>query len=110
MTDLIWALRGVEGVVLVLGAGIAWASLRAYRRTRRVALAYLGVGFLLVSVAAGLAGVLYELFTHDLLSAWTVSASLDAIGFALILYSIVRPEPVAEAASHDGTPPASGAG
>ncbi|MCI4364591.1 MAG: hypothetical protein L3K10_00785 [Thermoplasmata archaeon] len=91
MTDPIWVLRGLEGAVLILGGGIAYASLRAYTRTRRASLGLLGIGFVLVTVAAALAGVLYEFVTHDLLTAWSVSAAFDGAGFGVILYSIVRP-------------------
>jgi hypothetical protein len=95
MTDFIWVLRGLEGSVLVLGAGIAYASLRAYSRTGRASLAFLGLGFVLVTVAAALAGILFEFVTHDLLTAWSVSAAFDGAGFAVILYSIVRPSTLA---------------
>jgi hypothetical protein len=90
--DPIWALRAAEGFVLVVGAAIAYASLRAYRRTRDPALGLLGFGFLLVTVAAALSGAIYEVLTHDLLTAWTVSAVADCLGFSLILYSILRPQ------------------
>jgi len=89
--DPIWVLRGAEGFALVVGAAIAYASLRAYARNRDVALLLLGAGFIVVTVAAALAGVIYEVVTHDLLTAWTVSAGLDCLGFSMILYSIVRP-------------------
>lgn len=100
MSDLLWVLRGIEGVVLLLGVTICYASLRAYARTGNRSLALLGAGFVLVTVAAALAGILYELVTHDLLSAWVVSAALDAGGFAFILASIVSPRVVR------GDPPA----
>ena len=88
---LIWVLRGAEGFVLVVGALITYASLRAYVRNRDAALGLLGAGFAVVTVGAALAGVLYEVATHDLLTAWTVSGTLDCVGFSMILYSIVRP-------------------
>ncbi|MCI4352618.1 MAG: hypothetical protein L3K14_04440 [Thermoplasmata archaeon] len=107
MTDAIWLLRALEGLVLVLGAGIAYASLRAYARTGRTSLGLLGLGFVLVTVAAALAGILYEFVTHDLLTAWSVSAAFDGAGFAVILYSILRrsTEPPAEPPADLGTPP-----
>ena len=89
--DAIWVLRAFEGLTLLVGAGIAFASFRAYARSRDRGLAWLGAGFILVTVASALAGVLYEVITHDLLTAWTVSATVDFVGFCLILYSIVRP-------------------
>ncbi|MGC2288829.1 MAG: hypothetical protein WA688_03115 [Thermoplasmata archaeon] len=91
MIDPIWVLRGIEGFVLLVGAGIAYASLRAYTRTGDRSIAFMGAGFALVTVGAGLAGIIYEVATHDLLSAWISSAALEAAGFSLILYSIVRP-------------------
>jgi len=91
MIDSIWWLRVLEAAILVMGALIASASLRAYFATKRTPLGLLGAGFVLVSVAAALAGVVYEVLTHDLLTAWIVSASFDTVGFGLILYSILRP-------------------
>lgn len=91
MIDPIWYLRGLEGVVLVVGSTIAYQSLRAYIRDRRASLAYLGAGFILISLAAALAGVVFEVTTHNLLAAWIVSAAFDSAGFLVILYSIVRP-------------------
>jgi hypothetical protein len=90
MIDPIWVLRAIEGFVLLVGAGIAYASLRAYTRTRDASIAFLGAGFAVVTVGAGLAGIIYEVATHDLLSAWISSAALEAAGFALILYSMLR--------------------
>ncbi|MFZ1022710.1 MAG: hypothetical protein WAN87_01065, partial [Thermoplasmata archaeon] len=89
--DAIWLLRGFEGFVLLVGAGIAYASLRAYARTHDASIAFMGIGFAIVTVGAGLAGIVYELATHDLLSAWISSAALEAVGFSLILFSILRP-------------------
>jgi hypothetical protein len=111
----IWVLRGVQGLTLLVGAWIAYESLRAYARDRDVALALLGIGFVIVTVASGIAGVLYEVTTHDLLTAWTVSATVDFVGFALILYSIVRrpaARPLSQAAGEPvvdvGEPPQQG--
>jgi hypothetical protein len=111
MTDWIWLLRGLEGVILVVGGLIAFAGLRAYRRSRQASLLFLGAGFALVTVAAAAAGALYELLTHDLLTAWIVSALLDVIGFGLILYSILirsPPTPGAGAELPIGPPPTGG--
>ncbi|MCI4363078.1 MAG: hypothetical protein L3K13_02065 [Thermoplasmata archaeon] len=90
MIDSLTALRGLEGLILVVGSVIAVQSFRAYLRTREASLVYLGLGFLLISLAAGSAGVLYELVTHDLLTAWIASSAFDAAGFLVILYSIHR--------------------
>lgn len=105
---MIWVLRAFEGANLVIGAAIAIASLTAYRRTRSPELAYLGAGFVLVSVGAAAAGLLYEVLTHDLLDAWTTSASIDALGFLLILYSILRPRHGAPGPLAPVGPPPSG--
>jgi hypothetical protein len=94
VTEWIWVLRGLEVFVLLVGAAIAFASWRAYARTGRTSLVWLAVGFVLVTMAAALAGVLFEFVTHDLLSAWIASAALNGGGFAIILYSIVRPTAV----------------
>ncbi len=91
MIATIWLLRAFEGFVLLVGAGIAYASLTAYRRTGDASIAWMGVGFAVVTVGAGVAGIIYEIVTHDLLSAWISSSALESAGFTLILYSILGP-------------------
>lgn len=86
--DPIWLLRGLMGVVLVIGSIISYYSLSNYRRTRSRPMLLFAVGFMLVSLAAALAGIVYEVVTHDLLSAEIVSAGLTAVGFGAILYSL----------------------
>jgi len=107
--DPIWYLRGAEGLTLAVGTAIAYASLRAFRRSGDSGLLLLGVGFVVVTIAAALAGVLYEVTTHDLLTAWTVSATLELAGFALILVSILRPARSSDVSSRStseaGSPP-----
>ncbi len=90
MIPEIWLLRALEGGILVVGAIIAFQSFRAYRRTRSRALGLLGAGFVLISVAAAVAGVLYELFSQDLLTAWVAFSTFDLAGFLVILYSILE--------------------
>jgi hypothetical protein len=108
--DPIWYLRGAEGLTLAIGAAITYASLRAYRRSRDGGLLLLGIGFIVVTVASAIAGVLYEVTTHDLLTAWTVSATLELLGFCLILFSILRPRvsPSGAPAGEEGTGPGPG--
>jgi hypothetical protein len=93
--DSLTVLRAFEGLSLVVGSIIAVQSFRAYARSRQPTLLLLGLGFLLISLAAALAGVFYELLTHDLLTAWVISASLNSVGFLVILASLLRrsPEP-----------------
>ncbi len=108
MTELLlWVLRGLEGFVLAVGSAVSYASLRAFRRTRQPSLAYLGAGFVFVSVAAVAAGIMFEVVTHDLLAAWVLSAAFYGAGFSLILYSIARPLPPPRVAPTEGTPDAS---
>ncbi|MHB1434639.1 MAG: DUF7521 family protein [Thermoplasmata archaeon] len=90
MIPEIWVLRALEGGILVVGAVIALQSFRAYRRTQSRALVLLGTGFVLISVAAAVAGVLYELFSQDLLTAWVAFSTFDLAGFLVILYSILE--------------------
>ena len=93
MTDpLLWTLRGMEGAILVVGLLVAYWSLQAYRRTRESSLLFLGIGFLLVSAAAAVAGLVFEVLTgQNYLLAWTLSSTVDLLGFLVIFYSILRP-------------------
>jgi hypothetical protein len=44
-------------------------------------------------MADALAGVVFELLTQDCVTAWTLSASINLLGFLAILYSIYRRRP-----------------
>ncbi len=90
----IWVLRGLMGVILVVGTLTAFYGFRAWHRTGSRPLFYMGVGFTLISLAAALSGVIYEILTHDLLTAWIVTAAFSAAGFLVIFYSLVAREPV----------------
>ena len=88
IVDPIWILRGLMGVVLLVGSVIAFYGIQVGLRRRSRPMLYLGFGFLLVSLAAALSGIVYEVLTHDLLTAEIVSAAFDAAGFLVILYSL----------------------
>jgi len=104
--EMLWALRALEGMVLIVGTLIAYRSLTAYRRTRDVALAYLGAGFVLISLAAVVSGIVFELWTHDLLTSWLVTTGFDVAGFVVIFYSIVRPmESISSKQTAPSSPP-----
>jgi|GEM_PF-588165 len=98
----LWILRGVMGLTLVVGSLIAYYALSSGRRLRNRPLIYLGVGFALVSLAAVLAGVIFEVLTHDYLDAWLVSATFNAAGFLVILFSLFTTETLSMAGSARG--------
>ncbi|MDE1821092.1 MAG: hypothetical protein KGJ23_09755 [Euryarchaeota archaeon] len=101
--DLIWLLRGLMGVILVVGTLTAYYALAAGRRARSRSMLLMGGGFVLISLAAASAGLVYEILTHDPLTAWTVSAGLSAAGFVVILYSLLVREsaPLGDPAMED---------
>jgi len=89
----IWFLRAFMIVILAVGGIISYYSLLAWKRLGLRSMFYLGVGFDLVSFGAALSGVVYEVLTHDLLTAWIVSAAIMMVGFVIILYSLLTEGP-----------------
>lgn len=77
-------------IVLVLGLSIAFLSYRAYRRTRLTYLRNAAIGFAVVSLGVFLEGILYEVLRWDLVTVHIIESLIVAIGFAILLISLLR--------------------
>ncbi|QZA89612.1 hypothetical protein K0C01_05660 [Salinarchaeum sp. IM2453] len=75
-------------VVMLLSGVIAVHAYRSYRRMGGTAMLYVAVGFSLVSVAALVEGMLYELGIFSLHQASAIQTSITAIGIGFVLYSL----------------------
>ena len=83
-------LRALQALIVILGVVIVSFASKSFRKTKSVAMLYLALGFVFVTVGAVAAGILFEfLLPGDLLVADAVSACSEVVGFALIVYSIV---------------------
>jgi TRAP-type C4-dicarboxylate transport system permease small subunit len=87
--DLVY-LDVAQALILIFGGVVVYYAWRAYQRTRSQAMLVLAVGFGFVTAGALLAGVLYNLGSVDLPTVITVQAYSQAIGFLVIVYSLVR--------------------
>lgn len=77
-------------VVLVLGLSIAYLSYRAYQRTNLPYLRNAAIGFAVVAFGVFLEGILYELVGWDLVTVHIIESVIVAIGFAILLISLLR--------------------
>ncbi len=50
---------------------------------------YMGVGFVFITIGAIIDGLLFELLGVDLLAAEALQAACQAVGFLMIVYSLV---------------------
>jgi len=82
-------LRIFQITILILGVIVVYYSQKGYRRTKSKSLLYLALGFLLVTIGAAVAGLLFEFLNYDLTIVETIEAGAEVIGFSLIVYSIV---------------------
>lgn len=74
--------------VLLLGLFISYQAYRGYRRNHSPAMAYLAVGFALISIGTATEGLLFELFHFDIFVAGTVQTVVSGAGMLVILYSL----------------------
>lgn len=81
-------LRLAQALVLIFGLIVIFYASKGYQRTKSKSMLFLAVGFAIVSVGAGVAGVLFELMNVDLLTAQTTQATAEAVGFFIIVFSL----------------------
>lgn len=80
----------VRTIVLVLGLSIAYLSYKAYRRTGSRYLRHASIGFAIVAFGVFLEGILYEVLGMTLYTAHIIESVVVAIGFGVLLYSLLR--------------------
>lgn len=83
-------LAAVRTLVLVLGLAIAYLSYRAYRRTGSRYLRDASIGFTIVAFGVFLEGLLYEFLDFDLYTVHVIESLVVALGFGVLLYSLLR--------------------
>jgi hypothetical protein len=88
-----------NAVVLSLGSIITHLAYRAYRRTRRQEMKQFAVGFGLVTLGVLFGGGLHQLLGTDVLVGVLAQASLSAVGFGVLAYSLYAQVPEADADS-----------
>lgn len=82
-------LRVFQAIIVVLGIVIVYFAVKGYRKTKSKSLLFLALGFLIVTVGAVAAGVLFELLNYDIVTVEAIQAATTVVGFLVIVYSIV---------------------
>ena len=82
-------LRVFQAIIVVLGIVIVYFAVKGYGKTKSESLLFLALGFLIVTVGAVAAGVLFELLNYDLVTVEAIQAATTVVGFLVIVYSIV---------------------
>ena len=98
-----------QTVTLLAGGFVTLFAIRAYRRTGAPALRALAVGLGLVTVGALLAGVLHHLANVDVAIALAAQSTANAVGFAVLAYSLYAKGPTTpNGADRNTRPPTAG--
>jgi uncharacterized protein YjeT (DUF2065 family) len=79
-----------QGLILVFGGVVVFYAGRSFRRTKSQAMLLLGIGFAFVTAGAAVAGLLFNFVTSNLIIVQTSQASLQAVGFFVIVYSLAK--------------------
>jgi len=75
-------------VTMALGFVIAYQAYRGYRRSNSQSMAYLAVGFAIISFGAIIEGVLFDVIGLTFHAAGTAATAIVAIGMSIILYAL----------------------
>lgn len=78
----------LKTLTLVLGGLITFYAYKAYRRTGSRPLRALTIGFGVITLGAILAGAVDQLLSFPTSTALVAESALNAVGFAVILYSL----------------------
>lgn len=82
--------RILEGLSLLVGFTIAYFAVKAYRRSHQGTFLSLAIGFILLTVASIVEGLLFEVLGLELLDARVARSAITLGGLAIVLYSIYK--------------------
>lgn len=88
MNEITTAIAVVKTVILLLGGGITYIAVKAYRRTGERSLRALSIGFGIVTLGAVVSGIANQLLSVSLEIGVFVNSIFIAVGLAVILYSL----------------------
>lgn len=74
--------------VVILGAVIAYLSLKGHQRNGSKSMFFVFVGFFLITLGALSAGILFEFFKFSLVDVYTFDSVMMTLGFSSIIYSV----------------------
>jgi hypothetical protein len=79
-----------QAMILLFGGVVIFYAAKSYRRTRSQAMFLLSLGFAVVTLAAVVAGLVFNFASVDLTTVVTLQAYGQALGFLIIVYSLAR--------------------
>lgn len=85
---LLFLLRVVKVAIVLLGAFISYLAIMSYRRHMSKAMLLLGAGFILTTLGSFAAGIFFELFGRPLIETVVIEASIQLVGFGIIVYAL----------------------
>ncbi|WP_436900818.1 DUF7521 family protein [Halovenus halobia] len=88
MSEITTAIVIVKSITLLLGGGITYIAMRAYRRTGERSLRELSIGFGIITLGAALSGAANQLFSVSIETGVFVNSTFLAVGLTVILYSL----------------------
>ncbi|MFT4946464.1 MAG: heme/copper-type cytochrome/quinol oxidase subunit 3 [Natronomonas sp.] len=88
MSELTIAIAAVKTLILLLGGGITYIAVKAYRRTGEKSLRALSIGFGIVTLGAVISGVANQMLSASLAMGVFIDSLFVAFGLAVILYSL----------------------
>ncbi len=87
-SDLDWIATIVKMTALILGAFIVHLAYKGYKRNSSKPLLYVALGFAFITAGTIVEGLLYVIFTSDLLVAIATGTAITVMGLIVIIYSI----------------------
>lgn len=88
MSEIPTAIAVVKSITLLLGGGITYIAVKAYRRTGEKSLRALSIGFGIITLGAVISGAATQLLSVSLEVGVFVNSIFVAVGLAVILYSL----------------------
>lgn len=88
MNATLTAITVAKGIILLLGGGITYIALKAYRRSRERSIGVLSIGFGIITVGALITGVANQFFSVPFRTGVLINSVFVALGLAVIMYSL----------------------
>lgn len=80
--------RLIESVSLIVGLTIVYVALKAHRKSKQKSMLILALGFILLTFASLVEGLLFEVLHYDLVDSHAATAAVKAAGLITVLISI----------------------
>lgn len=82
-------LEVAQALIVVFGGVVVYYASRSYSRSKSRSILFLAIGFAIVTIGAVAAGILFELLSVGLTTVEAIQAISQAVGFFIIVFSLV---------------------